>query len=100
MLEILTNIYDNLHFAKLHCHFKNIATRSIEYHTAQIRCDNSAVKPYCIFFFSLCISNTDSQQVMNPAILLKDIDPGRTRTCNPQIRSLVPYPLGDKASYS
>ena len=27
----------------------------------------------------------------------KKIDPGRTRTCNPQIRSLVPYPLGHKA---
>ncbi len=25
-------------------------------------------------------------------------DPGRTRTCNPQIRSLVPYPLGHRAS--
>jgi hypothetical protein len=24
-------------------------------------------------------------------------DPGRTRTCNPQIRSLVPYPLGHRA---
>jgi hypothetical protein len=27
----------------------------------------------------------------------KNFDPGRTRTCNPQIRSLVPYPLGHKA---
>ena len=26
------------------------------------------------------------------------LDPGRTRTCNPQIRSLVPYPLGHKAA--
>ena len=28
----------------------------------------------------------------------KRIDRGRTRTCNPQIRSLVPYPLGHTAS--
>ena len=28
----------------------------------------------------------------------KGIDHGRTRTCNPQIRSLVPYPLGHAAS--
>ena len=27
-------------------------------------------------------------------IFKKFIDRGRTRTCNPQIRSLVPYPLG------
>ena len=27
----------------------------------------------------------------------KDDDRGRTRTCNPQIRSLVPYPLGHTA---
>ena len=27
----------------------------------------------------------------------RKIDPGRTRTCNPQIRSLVPYPLGHRA---
>ena len=26
------------------------------------------------------------------------VDHGRTRTCNPQIRSLVPYPLGHAAS--
>ena len=29
----------------------------------------------------------------------KDIDRDRTRTCNPQIRSLVPYPLGHTAGY-
>jgi hypothetical protein len=29
-------------------------------------------------------------------VKVKD-DPGRTRTCNPQIRSLVPYPLGHRA---
>ena len=28
----------------------------------------------------------------------KEVDRGRTRTCNPQIRSLVPYPLGHTAS--
>ena len=27
----------------------------------------------------------------------KIFDPDRTRTCNPQIRSLMPYPLGHKA---
>ena len=27
-------------------------------------------------------------------LLLKCFDRDRTRTCNPQIRSLVPYPLG------
>ena len=26
------------------------------------------------------------------------IAPDRTRTCNPQIRSLVPYPLGHRSS--
>ena len=29
-----------------------------------------------------------------PNTFKKRIDRGRTRTCNPQIRSLVPYPLG------
>ncbi len=28
----------------------------------------------------------------------KDFDLDRTRTCNPQIRSLMPYPLGHKAT--
>ena len=28
----------------------------------------------------------------------KNIDPGRTRTCNPLIRSQMPYPLGHRAS--
>ena len=27
----------------------------------------------------------------------KNIDPGRTRTCNPLIRSQMPYPLGHRA---
>ena len=27
-------------------------------------------------------------------------DPDRTRTCNPQIRSLVPYPLGHRTLLS
>ena len=27
---------------------------------------------------------------------LKNVDPGRTRTCNPLIRSQMPYPLGHK----
>ena len=30
----------------------------------------------------------------------KDFDHDRTRTCNPQIRSLVPYPLGHTVSVS
>ena len=29
----------------------------------------------------------------------KDFDLDRTRTCNPQIRSLMPYPLGHKAGH-
>ena len=28
----------------------------------------------------------------------KKFDPGRTRTCNPQIRNLIPYPLGHRAT--
>jgi hypothetical protein len=28
------------------------------------------------------------------------IDHGSTRTCNPQIRSLMPYPLGHAATYN
>ena len=35
-----------------------------------------------------------------PNTFQKRIDRGRTRTCNPQIRSLVPYPLGHTASVS
>ena len=27
----------------------------------------------------------------------KNLDPGRTRTCNPLIRSQMPYPLGHRA---
>ena len=29
--------------------------------------------------------------------LSKNVDPGRTRTCNPLIRSQMPYPLGHRA---
>ena len=28
----------------------------------------------------------------------KSVDPGRTRTCNPLIRSQMPYPLGHRAN--
>ena len=31
-------------------------------------------------------------------LIAKGIDRDRTRTCNPQIRSLVPYPLGHTVS--
>ena len=31
--------------------------------------------------------------------MIKKTDRDRTRTCNPQIRSLVPYPLGHTANY-
>ena len=31
-------------------------------------------------------------------IIKKKIDRDRTRTCNPQIRSLMPYPLGHTAA--
>ena len=34
----------------------------------------------------------DNHYLMN--IKKKEFDRDRTRTCNPQIRSLVPYPLG------
>ena len=34
----------------------------------------------------------------NISISIKITDHGRTRTCNPQIRSLVPYPLGHAAT--
>ena len=30
----------------------------------------------------------------------KNVDPGRTRTCNPLIRSQMPYPLGHRTSYN
>ena len=30
---------------------------------------------------------------------VKSFDPGRTRTCNPLIRSQMPYPLGHRASW-
>ena len=35
----------------------------------------------------------------NDSVLLQNIkdDPGRTRTCNPLIRSQMPYPLGHRA---
>ena len=44
----------------------------------------------------------DSGGMMVPPVLNifieKNLDPGRTRTCNPLIRSQMPYPLGHRAS--
>ena len=43
----------------------------------------------------------DSGGMMVPPVLNifieKNLDPGRTRTCNPLIRSQMPYPLGHRA---
>ena len=36
--------------------------------------------------------------LLNIYIDKKNLDPGRTRTCNPLIRSQMPYPLGHRAS--
>ena len=36
---------------------------------------------------------------INASVIIKQTDRDRTRTCNPQIRSLVPYPLGHTANY-
>ena len=40
----------------------------------------------CVLLGNYCIEITESKTKRN--------DRDRTRTCNPQIRSLVPYPLG------
>ena len=45
------------------------------------------------FFFSLSLSLS-----LHSRSETKDIGRDRTRTCNPQIRSLVPYPLGHTVS--
>ena len=49
--------------------------------------------------------NLNEGEIRNENMLMLDtgrakvfIAPDRTRTCNPQIRSLVPYPLGHRSS--
>ena len=43
------------------------------------------------------IDRTISPKLVKLSFLKTDLERGRTRTCNPQIRSLVPYPLGHTA---
>ena len=38
------------------------------------------------------------QHYIDVDISKKNFDPGRTRTCNPLIRSQMPYPLGHRAN--
>ena len=53
-------------------------------------------------FLKVCVyrKSSDSSCVLNLNLqeLVKRFAPGRTQTCNPQIRSLVPYPLGHRDS--
>ena len=49
------------------------------------------------FFYSLSLSLSLHSRSENSQET-KDIGRDRTRTCNPQIRSLVPYPLGHTVS--
>ena len=56
-----------------------------------------------LFVFLYVVFKTpDSGGMMVPLVLNifidKNLDPGRTRTCNPLIRSQMPYPLGHRAS--
>ena len=43
-------------------------------------------------------SNITPDAIISVSVLIKKTDRDRTRTCNPQIRSLVPYPLGHTVS--
>ena len=53
-------------------------------------------------FWYVVFKTPDSGGMMVPLVLNifieKNLDPGRTRTCNPLIRSQMPYPLGHRAS--
>ena len=59
--------------------------------------------PVLLFVLWYVVFKTlDSGGMLVPLVLNifidKNIDPGRTRTCNPLIRSQMPYPLGHRAS--
>ena len=55
-------------------------------------------------FWYVVFKTPDSGGMMVPLVLNifidKNLDPGRTRTCNPLIRSQMPYPLGHRAGVS
>ena len=57
-----------------------------------------------LFVFLYVVFKTPDSGGMMVLLLLniyidkKNLDPGRTRTCNPLIRSQMPYPLGHRAS--
>uniref|UniRef100_A0A1I7U5D7 EGF_CA domain-containing protein n=1 Tax=Caenorhabditis tropicalis TaxID=1561998 RepID=A0A1I7U5D7_9PELO len=55
----------------------------------------TALLPYSLKIFHKTLQPDRKCYVYKKA---KDFDHGRTRTCNPQIRSLVPYPLGHAAT--
>ena len=44
-----------------------------------------------------CTLFLNANSTLDFMLLKKNYDPGRTRTCNLQIRSLSPYPLGHRA---
>ena len=52
------------------------------------------------FSFDSVVRNLQAVNFGNPIECEKDdYDRDRTRTCNPQIRSLMPYPLGHTATF-
>ena len=54
-------------------------------------------KTYICMYFQLTLNQKQNKQ-NKIYVPQKEHDRDRTRTCNPQIRSLVPYPLGHTAT--
>ncbi len=57
----------------------------------ELESDNEWINYLKLFLIALLLGRFEAQPTK------KNYDHGRTRTCNPQIRSLMPYPLGHAA---
>ena len=83
----------NGNFLELWCFFaRYVATPSFDLSIANF----SLILQYIANVTQYCTNSIKSFIIFSDFLTIK-IDHDRTRTCNPQIRSLMPYPLGHMA---